>query len=121
MDYRAFPRGRVSVPLYVSARESVYQKWIPLSPSALAEGGLSFETSRRISVDADARVVVSGIAGLRDGACIHGRVAYRTHAGHRRYRVGIRFTRFENVDQDELLEILERVEPEWEPTPTPSP
>jgi c-di-GMP-binding flagellar brake protein YcgR len=121
MEPREHRRKRVPLPLYVSGHGSVYTKSIELTASDLSAGGLSFETSKRISLDADSRVVVSGLEGLPDGAFIHGRVVYRKKLGSGRYRVGIEFHEFVNVEREELVELLETTDQDWALTPTPAP
>ena len=117
IDARLYPRIRVKVPVYISLGGEMFRKSVQLESKDVSAGGLAFETSRRIPLDADSRVVISRLGDLTEPVVIHGRIAYRqkdTKTG--RYTVGLEFTRFVNTTRDELLEHLQV----WQ-TPTPPP
>jgi hypothetical protein len=120
MSSRETDEAPMSFPVYFAGRGSIYTKWIELTPKDLVSGGFSFETSKRISINADARVVVSDAPGS-GSAYIQGRVVYRKKLAERRYRVGVEFLDFVNVSRDELLGICSSRDSRWAMTPTPTP
>jgi len=117
VDARHHPRFKVKVPIYISLNGETYRKSIHLESRDVSAGGLSFETTRRIPLDADSRVVIARVGDLAGTALIYGRVAYRQKDPKtRRYTVGLEFTRFVNTTREELLEHIHV----WQ-TPTPPP
>ena len=116
---REYERIAVAVPLYVRYGRTVYQKEVRLESKNVSGGGLAFETSRKIPMDADARILVAGFADLPSDARIEGRVVYRIgNPETGRYAVGIEFTRFVGVDRAALIEHIERWSRETQLTPT---
>lgn len=105
------------MPLYISVGGETLMKNVHLESRDVSAGGLSFETSRRIPLDADSRVVIARLGDLGQPALIHGRVAYRQRdPDSGRYTVGLEFTRFVNTSREELVV---RIESWAESTPTP--
>jgi hypothetical protein len=108
MAERAYPRHRVTVPLYIALGNEFLHKTIPLETKDVSGGGISFETTKAIPLDAESSVIVSGLGNLGKAALIHGRVVHRTkHAAGERYTVGLQFTGFINTTRDELLARIE--------------
>ncbi|MGH9336150.1 MAG: PilZ domain-containing protein, partial [Vicinamibacteria bacterium] len=73
---RSFPRFTLIVPLFISFGREIFQKQVRLESKNVSGGGLAFETSRKVPVDADTRVLVSGLGDLPPEARIEGRVVY---------------------------------------------
>jgi hypothetical protein len=68
-------------------------------------------TRKKLPIDARSRVVVAELGDFLESAYIEGAVVYiRKERGTKGYAVGIEFTRFVDVDRDELIERLKR----WE-------
>jgi c-di-GMP-binding flagellar brake protein YcgR len=124
MSRRRFLRHPVKVPLYISVKGGVFQRFIDLESKNLSEGGLAFETGKRIPLEANSRVEVSVVEGLSPAARIEGRVVYRQkHPDSGRYTIGVAFERFVNVEREELLRLFEGGEDEQrtpQATPTPA-
>lgn len=109
MSGRAHERFCATVPLFVSYGRRVYQKRVELKTTNVSEGGLAFETSQKIPIEAETRVLVSGLGDLPPDARIEGKIAYRIkNESTGKYAVGIVFTRFVNVERDALLRGIER-------------
>lgn len=109
MSGRAHERFRATVPLFVSYGQRVYQKRVELETKNVSQGGLAFETSQKIPMEAKTRVLVSGLGDLPPDARIEGKIAYRVkNEATGKYAVGVTFTRFVNVDRDALLRGIER-------------
>jgi hypothetical protein len=105
---RRHERFRLRVPLYVSLDGSTYQKDVLLESSDVSAGGLSFETSRKLPLEAESQVVVAKLGDLGPYALIRARVAHREHnAATHRYTVGLQFTEFVGVTPDELIARIE--------------
>jgi c-di-GMP-binding flagellar brake protein YcgR len=118
MIERKYKRVPVRVPLYVSLDgEVILQKMIRLESRDLSGGGLAFETSKKIPIEANSRVVVARLGDLSDSAQIEGRVVYLRKEPTGRYSIGLEFTRFINVTQEELLNRIA----EWESEATHPP
>jgi len=108
MAERAYPRHRVTVPLYIALGKEFLHKTIPLETKDVSGGGISFETTKAIPLDAESSVIVSGLGNLGKAALIHGRVVHRTkHSTSERYTVGLQFTGFVNTTRDELMARIE--------------
>jgi len=117
IEGRQHPRFKVRVPVYISLGGETYRKSVQLESKDVSGGGLSFETSRRIPLDSDSRVVIARLGDLAEPVMIYGRVAYRQKNPETgRYVVGLQFTRFVNTTREELLDRLYV----WQ-TPTPPP
>jgi hypothetical protein len=94
----------VRVPVYVMLEGEVFQKMVQMEARNISDGGLAFETRRRISVDAESLVVVARITGLPEGAQIKARVVHsHWDAAAESCRVGIAFTEFVGVTPDEVM------------------
>jgi c-di-GMP-binding flagellar brake protein YcgR len=106
---RRYPRVDVKVPVYVSLDGGGFlQKTLKLESRDVSGGGLSFETRRKVPLEAESRVVVGKLGDLPPAALIRGRVAHRERdPATRRYTVGVEFTEFVNVTREELLAHIE--------------
>jgi c-di-GMP-binding flagellar brake protein YcgR len=118
---RRYLRYAVKVPLYISVKGGVFQHFVDLQSRDLSEGGLAFETSKRIPLEANTRVEVSVLEGLPPDCRIEGHVVYRQkNPATERYTIGVAFDRFVNVDRDALLGLVARGE-DTQPTPQATP
>ncbi len=121
MSGRRYLRYPVKVPLYISVKGGVFQRFVEIHSKDLSEGGIAFETSKRIPLEANTRVEVSVLAGLPPDCRIEGHVVYRQkNPATARYTIGVAFDRFVNVDRAELLGLFERGE-DQQPTPQATP
>ena len=104
------------VPLFVSVGEGrLFEKAVELESRDISGGGLCFETSTAIPVDARSKIVVGCLGTLPSSAIIEGRVVYREEkAGKDRFTVGVEFVDFINTTREELLDHIER----WREEPT---
>lgn len=96
------------------------RKTVALESRDVSAGGVSFETGQKIPLAAEARLVLSRLGDLPEGALIRGRVARLTPdpvAG--RIVVGVEFCEFVQVTREELLDRIERWKESHTPTPTP--
>jgi c-di-GMP-binding flagellar brake protein YcgR len=101
---RAYPRHRLTVPLYISMGEDFVYKAIPLESTDVSGGGLSFETTKQIPIEAESSVIVAELGDLGKPAYIRGRVVHsRQDPDTKRYTVGLQFTSFVNTTQEDLL------------------
>ena len=123
MSRRRHLRFPVKVPLYISVKGGVFQRFIDLHSRDLSEGGVAFETSKKIPLEANTRVEVSVLSGLPPDCRIEGHVVYRQkNPVTERYTSGVAFDRFVNVERAELLGLVERGEdPQPTPQATPTP
>lgn len=118
-EQRRFPRHVLALPLYVTVDGGVLRKTVALESRDVSAGGVSFETSQKVPLAAEAKLILSRLGDLPEGALILGRVARLglpdpvTH----RVVVGVEFTEFVSVTRDELLERISR----WKESPTPTP
>jgi len=104
MTERAYPRHRVTVPLYIAMGSEFLHKTIPLETKDVSGGGISFETTKQVPLDAESSVIVAGLGDLGKAALIHGRVVHRQrNPATDRYTVGLQFTDFVNTTREELL------------------
>lgn len=102
-DGRRYERFRVKVPVFIAVDGGTFRKTIHLESRDVSAGGLCFETSRQIPLNAKSKVVVSKIGDVGDPALIQGRVAYCDQDPTTgRYRVGLEFLEFVNVTQEQL-------------------
>ena len=109
MTDRAHPRFKATVPLFVSYGHRVYQRQVALESRNVSLGGLAFETSHKIPMDATTRVLVSQFGDLPEDARIEGRIAYRAkNEATGKYAIGIAFTKFVNVEREQLLRHMEQ-------------
>ena len=107
-EHREHRRFQVRVPVYISTRGRVFRKTIHLESSDVSAGGLAFETSSRIPLAAQTRVVVAKLGDLAGSASIEACVAYRKrNPATGRYTVGLQFTRLVNVTPQELMARIE--------------
>lgn len=104
--YRRYP---VKLPLFVALGGDVYRKQIPLESKDISGGGLSFETSRKLPLESETRLIVARLGDLPVSAFIRGRVAHcQKDPGGSRYNVGLEFTDFVHVTQEEVVARIER-------------
>lgn len=119
-EQRRFPRHAIALPLYISVDGGVMRKTISLESRDVSAGGVSFETSRKVPLAADARLVLSKLGDLPENAYILGRVARVAPVDENGRRVvGVEFREFVGVTREGLLERIAR----WTgatPTPTPA-
>jgi c-di-GMP-binding flagellar brake protein YcgR len=121
-EQRRFPRHSLRVPLYVTAGGGVLRKAIALESRDVSGGGVSFETSHKIPLAAEARLVLSRLGDLPDDAFIRGRVVRLTpDEATGRVVVGVEFCEFVSVTREQLLDRIERWKENPTPTPTPAP
>ena len=108
MTDRAYPRHRVTVPLYISLGEDFVYKAIPLESKDVSGGGMSFETTKQIPLEAESSVIVAKLGDLGKPAYIRGRVVHREQdPTTNRYTVGLEFTTFVNTTREDLLARIE--------------
>ncbi len=108
LEGRRHVRFVVHVPIYIGDGEAIVRKTVRLVSRDISEGGLSFETSRELPLDATSRVVISSLGDIPGPILIRGRVAWkRPQVANGRYLVGVEFTDFENVTRDRLLAEIE--------------
>jgi c-di-GMP-binding flagellar brake protein YcgR len=108
MRQRSYPRVLVHVPVYITMDGKFLRKTLKLESKDVSGGGLCFQTSRKVPLEAESRVVVAKIGDLSSSALIRGRVAHREKDPvTRRYTVGLEFIEFVDVTRDELLARLE--------------
>ncbi|MFI5184043.1 MAG: PilZ domain-containing protein [Vicinamibacteria bacterium] len=108
MTERAFPRHRVTVPLYISMGGDFLHKSIPLESKDVSGGGISFETTKQIPLEAESSVIVARLGDLGKPAFIHGRVVHsEKNPATDKYIVGLQFTGFVNTTREELLARIE--------------
>ena len=108
-DARKHERYAIQVPLYINGVDgSTLRKVIRLESKDISAGGVSFETSQKIPLEAESRVVLSQIGDLRGQALILGRVVRRVkNPDTERYVIGLEFTEFVNATREELVAHLE--------------
>jgi c-di-GMP-binding flagellar brake protein YcgR len=107
-DKRRYERFKLRVPLYISMEGQLFHKKIHLESKDVSAGGVSFETSRGIPVEAESRVVVSDLGDLATPTFIRGRVAHlKQDPVTGRYTVGIEFLEFVNTTREELAARIE--------------
>jgi c-di-GMP-binding flagellar brake protein YcgR len=105
---RAYPRHRVTVPLYITMGGEYLQKTIPLESKDVSGGGISFETTKQVPLEAESSLIVAGLGDLGKAAFIQGRVVHqRRNPATERYTVGLEFTGFVNTTREELLARIE--------------
>jgi hypothetical protein len=117
-EHRRFPRHALTLPLYVTLGNDVLRKTIALESKDVSAGGVSFETSQNVPLEAETRLLLSKLGDLPEGALIRGRVARVVRdpiTG--RALVGVEFTEFVGVTREELLQRIAR----WRENPTPTP
>jgi c-di-GMP-binding flagellar brake protein YcgR len=106
---RRHERYPIRVPVYITALDgTTLHKLLPLESKDISVGGLSFETSRKVPLEAESRVVVSKLRDLKAEALIRGRVAHREKDPKTgRYTIGIEFTGFVGVTREELVSCID--------------
>src|SRR5258708_441630 len=116
-DKRRYERFKLRVPLYISLEGQLFHKKIHLQSKDVSAGGMSFETSREIPLEAESRVVVSDLGDLSPPTFIRGRVAHiKQDPATGRYMVGLEFIEFVTPPREELAARLEA----WQRTTVPS-
>ena len=106
---RRFERYTIKVPLFIHAMDgSTVRKVIHIESRDVSAGGVSFETSQKVPLEAQSRVVLSQLGDLKGDALIRARVAHREKDPKTgRYMVGLEFTEFVNITREELVAHLE--------------
>jgi c-di-GMP-binding flagellar brake protein YcgR len=111
LENRAHPRLSIRVPLYINVEGRVFKKKLRIHSRDISAGGLSFTTRQKLPIDARSKVIIGKIGDFLDSAHIEGMVVYlRRNQELKQYAVGIEFTRFVDVEQQELAARLK----EWE-------
>lgn len=106
---RRHERVPISIPVYIAIQGRVLAKKIQLESFDVSGGGISFQSDKRIPVQANSRILVSKLGNLPPSAHIVGRVVYRwKNPNTGRYSIGVEFEKFVNVTQQELLQRIER-------------
>jgi c-di-GMP-binding flagellar brake protein YcgR len=109
VDKRREVRLPLRVPLYVMAADGVLHKNVKLESRDVSSGGLRFETSRSLPLEAESNVVISQLGDLPGPVLIRGRVAWvKPLEASGRFLVGIEFVEFEGVTREELLAKLQQ-------------
>lgn len=107
-DKRKYERFKLRVPLYISLEGQLFHKKIHLQSTDVSAGGMSFETSREIPLEAESRVVVSDLGDLSPPMFIRGRVVHLNQdPASGRYTVGIEFLEFVNTTREEVVARIE--------------
>jgi c-di-GMP-binding flagellar brake protein YcgR len=120
IDDRRFERFRIKVPVYIEIDGGTFRKTIHLESRDVSGGGLAFDTSRKIPLNAKSKVVVSKLGEVSEPAMIYGRVAHRSKdPATGRYTVGLEFIEFVNVSREELLTHIEKWAEELSEQATP--
>jgi hypothetical protein len=120
-EQRRFPRHAIALPLYISVDGGVLRKTVPLESRDVSAGGVAFETSRKVPLAADARLVLSRFGDLPENAYIRGRVArVAPEDEHGRRVVGVEFCEFVGVTREGLIERIARWTEDATPTPPPA-
>jgi c-di-GMP-binding flagellar brake protein YcgR len=117
-ENRAHRRYPIRVPLYVNVEGRVFKKKLRLHSRDVSAGGLSFTTRQKLPIDARSKVIIGKLGDFLDSAHIEGMVVYlRRDKEQKHYAVGVEFTRFVDVEQEQLAARLK----EWESlTPAPA-
>lgn len=104
VDKRREVRLPLRVPLYVVAGDGLLRKNVKLESRDVSSGGLRFETSRSLPLEAESNVVISQLGDLSGPILIRGRVAWvKPLAESGRFLVGIEFVEFEGTTREELV------------------
>jgi c-di-GMP-binding flagellar brake protein YcgR len=108
LEGRKHIRFVAHVPIYIADGGALVRKTVRLVSRDISAGGICFETSRELPLDAASRVVISSLGDIPGPILILGRVAWRRpQPAGGRYLVGVEFTEFENVSRDRLLAEIE--------------
>ncbi len=122
-ENRAHRRYSIRVPLYINVEGRVFKKKLRIHSRDISAGGLSFTTRQKLPIDARSKVIIGKLGDFLETAHIEGMVVYlRRDREQKQYLVGVEFTRFVDVEQQELENRLK----EWESAvaagaPEPSP
>ena len=107
-ERRQHERFRIRVPLYIELPGGIFQKNVAIESQDISQGGLSFETTRKVPEGAQARIMVARLGGLPDMAQIEARVIHsRAAPGSGSTTVGVVFTRLVGVTAEELIARIE--------------
>ena len=113
-ENRAHRRYPIRVPLYVNVEGRVFKKKLRIHSRDISAGGLSFTTRQKLPIDARSKVIIGKLGDFLDSAHIEGMVVYlRRDNEQKHYAVGVEFTRFVDVEQEQLAARLR----EWESLP----
>ena len=109
-DNRKDRRFSLRVPIYVAIGGEVVRKTVNLESRDVSAGGLSFETSRDVPLDAEAQVVLSRAGEGATALAIRGRVVWtRQIPESGRYLVGVKFTDFDGLTREDLAARIEEL------------
>jgi hypothetical protein len=108
-ERRQHERFRIRLPLYIEMPGGIFQKNVAIESRDISQGGLSFETSRRVTEGAQARIMVARLGGgLPDMAQIEARVVNcRPAADGRSTIVGVVFIRLVGVTAEQLIALID--------------
>lgn len=102
-ENRKHPRFSVRAPIYVALGGEVVRKTVHVESRNISEGGLSFETGRELTIDAEAQVVIARAGPDDADLAIRGRVVWtRLVPETGRYVVGVEFTDFDGAAPEAL-------------------
>ena len=117
-ENRAHHRYSIRVPLYINVEGRVFKKKLRLHSRDISAGGLSFTTRQKLPIDARSKVIIGKLGDFLDSAHIEAMVVYlRRDKEQNHYAVGVEFTRFVDVEQEQLAARLR----EWEALTAPRP
>jgi c-di-GMP-binding flagellar brake protein YcgR len=103
MEKRTYPRFPIRAPLYVSVEGRVFKKKLRLQSKDVSAGGLSFSTRQKLPIDARSKIIIGKLGDFLGSAHIEAMVVYiRKDRELKQYTVGVEFTRFVDVEQQEL-------------------
>ncbi len=121
-EQRRFPRHVLQLPLYITLGGGVMRKTVALESHDVSAGGVAFETSQKIPLAAEAKLILSKLGDLPEGALILGRVARLSppDPATGRILVGVEFTKFVMVTREELIARIARWKEFHTPTPAPT-
>jgi c-di-GMP-binding flagellar brake protein YcgR len=110
VERRQDRRLSLQVPLYIASGEDVFSKTVHLQSRDISAGGLSFDTSRELELEAESQIIFPSVGDLNGTYIIRGRVAWtKPLPDTGRFQVGVQFTSFEGVSREELVVCLD----EW--------
>ena len=110
VERRRDRRFYLRVPLHVAAADGIFRKLIHLESHDISAGGVSFETSQELTLEAESQIIFSRVGDLSGTYTIRGRVVWtRLLPASGRFLVGVRFTGYEGISREELLARME----EW--------
>jgi c-di-GMP-binding flagellar brake protein YcgR len=110
VERRQDRRFSLRVPLYIASGEDIFSKTIHLRSRDVSAGGVSFDTSRELELEAESQIIFPGVGDLNGTYIIRGRVAWtKLLPDTGRFQVGVQFNSFEGVTREELVDRID----EW--------